>query len=198
MRSRVEPFEGRLLGGECIGERRAERRRLPFERTEAVDVVRIERRDLARVLSVVAPEQERTPVEKRRERCGLLAIGRIAVARELKVGDDARIEQAADVCARRDGVSRPRGLADCRAADAIVALEDDDRESGTGKIRGGDEAVVAGADDRDVVQRRRFLLRRGPGTNGGPGANFRSWRRLLSTSSHPIGVNARQSCGRAS
>ena len=91
-------------------------------------------------------------------------VGRVAappqVDAQAEVVDDPPGEQAHEVrVARQPRVdARPRTLRHGGAADVVEALEHDDRQTGAGEVRGGDEGVVPSADDHDVVGVRRASL----------------------------------------
>ncbi len=75
----------------------------------------------------------------------------VAVLGELELAQDRRWHEAHDV--RQRGhleVGAPRLLGDRRAADLRTALEHDDARAPLGEQTGGDEPVVASADDDDV------------------------------------------------
>ncbi len=113
---------------------------------------------------------------------------------EVEVGDDLRVEQAADVGGERHAVARPHRFGDRRAAEDVAPFQHDRPQAGARAIRGGDQPVMTAADDRNVGV-YRFALRFG--LNGSPTTYFPRLGRSSSTSSQPIGVNAPQSCGRA-
>ena len=103
---------------------------------------------------------------------------------------------------------RPRPLGDRRAADVLAPLEHEHRAPGAGEIGGGDQRVVAAADDHGVVgdaaeypsaPRRRAGARRArspssgrPGARGGAGCRPpRSRRPGARRGSAPLSVNTR-------
>jgi hypothetical protein len=118
------------------------------------------------------------------------------VSAEVEVGDDLRVEQAADVRRERHAVAGPHRLRNRRAAEHVAPFEHDRPQTGARAIRGGDQPVVTTPDDRDVGRQRFLALRFG--LNGSPTTYFPRLERSASTSSQPMGVNAPQSCGRAS
>ncbi len=203
-RPAIERGERRFGGIERCGQRGAEPGRFHFERLRTADVTLREARDLGRVGRLVATEQERSSIRERGERCGVLAVRIVAVAGQFEVGDDTRVEQAADVRGDRDAISRPHLLGDGGAAEDIAAFEDDRSQSGTRTVRRGDEPVVPATDDRDVEGFASLQRRFRPfgfaclGENGAPTTYEPRLGNEASTSSQPIGVNAPQSCGRAS
>ena len=73
---------------------------------------------------------------------------------QLEVADDLRPQQADDVARDREPEARDDLLRDRGAAEHVPALQDDGLEAGAGEVRGGDEAVVAAADDHRVVALR--------------------------------------------
>ena len=81
----------------------------------------------------------------------------VAVAAEIELVDDPRMEEADEVRARADdeplvleGVLERAG-----AADSIACLEHQHRTSGSREVGGGGQAVVPGADHDGVPGRRR-------------------------------------------
>jgi hypothetical protein len=72
------------------------------------------------------------------------------VAGEAELADDLGTKQRQGVRTRRRAHAGPKLLGHTRAADDVAALEALDRESGARQVGGGDQAVVAGADDGDV------------------------------------------------
>ena len=87
-------------------------------------------------------------------------------------------------------LARPDALQTLR-----TALQHDRSQTGAGAVGGRDQSVVTAADDRNVGFYVRFLRF---GLNGSPTTYLPRLFKLSSTSSQPIGVNAPQSCGRAS
>src|SRR5205823_1921865 len=76
----------------------------------------------------------------------------VGVTVQLQVADDLGSEQAVHVSGGRDLEPGPELLGDAGAADDVPPLEHQYRHPGPRKVRGGDEAVVAGPDDDDVVR----------------------------------------------
>ena len=74
------------------------------------------------------------------------------MARELHVADDVGAERAGGVRERGAAEAGVKFFGDGGATDLGAAFEDEGLESGFGKIEGGDEAVVSGADDDDVAR----------------------------------------------
>src|SRR5205823_4543244 len=68
-----------------------------------------------------------------------------------QVADDFLAEQAVDVGRRGDLEAGEDFLGHARAADDGPAFEDEHPPAGAGQVAGGDQAVVAGADDDRVV-----------------------------------------------
>ncbi len=77
-----------------------------------------------------------------------------AMARQLEIADDVRIEQAHGVGGDRVAKARMELLGHRRAADDCILLEHDDAQARAGQIGGAGEPVVAAADDGDVVEPR--------------------------------------------
>jgi hypothetical protein len=92
----------------------------------------------------IGPERERRPVVAQRQHADVRPDELEPVALELELRDDGR-PQPAD---RRDDAVQD-------AARVLPALHHDDPASGTGKLRGADEAVVAAAGDDGVVAHPR-------------------------------------------
>ena len=67
--------------------------------------------------------------------------------------DDLRAQQRERVGARRGAHAGPQLLGHARAADDVAPLEHLDVEAGAREVGGGDQAVVAGADDDRVAHR---------------------------------------------
>jgi hypothetical protein len=74
-----------------------------------------------------------------------------AVTRQVEVADDLGAQQRDDVGADRVLEARVDLLGDRGAAQHVPALEDEDLPARAREIRGAHEAVVAAADDDDVV-----------------------------------------------
>ena len=70
---------------------------------------------------------------------------------QLKFGDDLGTQQAGDEGARRPLGAGDQLLGDAGAAHEVARLEHQHRLACAGQVVGGDEAVVAGADDDGVV-----------------------------------------------
>jgi len=102
-------------------------------------------------LFVGSHEQEAT-VGKRRERRGAARQQLKPVAGQLEVADDLRPEQAVHVGGGGHLEARPQLFRHARAPHHVAALEHQHPLPGAGEIGGGDEAIVAGPDDDDVVR----------------------------------------------
>ena len=74
-----------------------------------------------------------------------------AVLFQLHVADDVGTNGAGGVRQRGAAEAGMKFVGDGGAADLRPALEDERLESGFGEIEGGDQAVVAAADDDDVA-----------------------------------------------
>lgn len=130
LRFGIESFELRIVVGKGFEERRAETIGAPNVRVEARDVTRIERRNLASRGGAIRTEQQRSSVEQRRERVGVLAIVGKAAGFQLEFIDQPRVEETAYVGCRREHVARPNiGFADGRTADRRAPFEDGGRVS---------------------------------------------------------------------
>ena len=113
--------------------------------------------ELAAVGVVVAVDREVAAVAGQ-HRAALVGEDLQAVLRQLEVAHDLGAQQRRDVGAVRVGEARVERARDRGAADPVVLLDDERLQAGLGEIAGGDEAVVAGADDDGVVARSRPLL----------------------------------------
>ena len=69
---------------------------------------------------------------------------------EVEVAQDLRPQEGQRVGPRRGAHTGPQLLRHACTADEIAAFEDLDLEPGPRQVGGGDEAVVAGADDDRV------------------------------------------------
>jgi hypothetical protein len=69
---------------------------------------------------------------------------------ERQLANNARLEQADGIARGRIAKARMKFLGNGRAADLLLALDDANRQTGTGRIARADEAVVTAADDDQV------------------------------------------------
>jgi hypothetical protein len=123
-----------------------------------VGVARGELADLGAARLRVVGEQQMAAVGARRE-VGALRVDVVAVLGETQVAHHRLGEQAHDVRQAGDGEVGPEGLlGDRGAADGVPALQHQHAAAGAGKVTGGDEAVVAAADDDHVVRVRHRLI----------------------------------------
>ena len=154
----------------------------------------------SRALAVV-PQRDRRAVFERAPEVRVGALHAVAVAGEIELVDDERMEQADEVGARADqpvGVGE-RLLEGARPPDLLTSLEHEDAMARTRQVGGGGEAVVPAADHdrvpggpgrpprRSPVRRgRRGRHRRGRHPRGGhrsggrrgpPGSTCRSGSR---------------------
>ena len=127
-----DPLQHGLVGGEPFG------------------VARGELRHLAPVQRRVGPHEQRAAVGEGSEGRRVARQELVAVAGELEVADDLRAEEAHHVGGRGDPEPRPGLLGDRRAAHPVAGLEHEDLLAGARQVGGGDEPVVAGADDDRV------------------------------------------------
>ena len=74
-----------------------------------------------------------------------------AVPLELEIPDDLGTEQTVDVARGGDLEAGPQFFGDRAAAEQLAALQHQHRAAGAGEVGGGDEAVMASADDDGVV-----------------------------------------------
>ena len=117
---------------------------------EAVRVRGIEACDLRSGARLVLPESEVLAAAEGQYRERIDRTPHESVALELEVVDDALLEVPAHVRAGRHAVAREELFGVGGAADPLSALEHGDVETGAGQVEGGDEAVVASADDHYV------------------------------------------------
>src|SRR5690606_38256828 len=102
---------------------------------------------------VLAAEAERTPVGQRKE-VGIRALDDAQpVLDQAQVADHPRVQQADGVAGQRVAEARVELLGHGGAADHPAPLQHPDLQPGRGQVGGADQAVVAAADDQDVVVR---------------------------------------------
>ncbi len=89
----------------------------------------------------------------------------IAEALQFQFANDSFLEQADEIRAGRNPVARPDLFGDRAPAEHFAAFEDQHLLAGAGKVSGGDQAVVAAADD-DYV-RMRAGIRNATTASGG-------------------------------
>ena len=158
-------------------------------------------RSLRRSHASSEPSNSERPSSERGERSRILAVGVIAVARQIEVAERLRIEQAADVRGDRDAVAGPdllghRGARRSRSRRSRRATV---RNPARAQIRGRDQAVVAAADDGDVV-----AVSRGQPGVAASGRTARRRRRgraagaIVDVFAADRRESSAQSCGRAS
>src|SRR5579872_3465424 len=92
-----------------------------------------------------------TAVGKRGEECGVLGVHLVAEAMEFQIVDDALLEQAGEIGCGRDFVARPDFLRDTTATHQFAFFEHQDRPSGAREVCGGNQSVMAAADNDCVV-----------------------------------------------
>jgi hypothetical protein len=123
-----------------------------------VGVVRGELADLGAARRRVVGEREVAAVGARRE-VRALWIDVVAVLGQAQVAHHRLGEQAHDVRQAGDREIGAEGLfGDRGAADGVPAFQHEHAAAGAGKVTGGDEAVVAAADDDHVVSVRHRLI----------------------------------------
>ena len=108
--------------------------------------------DLAADELLVRAEQQVATAGEGREGRGIAWQHLVAVAVQVQVADDLGPEQAVHVRGSRDLEPGPDFFGDAGAADDVPPLEDEHRHPGPRKVARGDEAVVSGPDDDDVVR----------------------------------------------
>ncbi len=96
-------------------------------------------------------------VGKGREECRIFGVDQIAEALEFQIADDLFLHQARQVRRRRDPIAGPDLLRNRAPAHQFAAFEHQHAASSAGQIRRRDQAVMAGADDDDVVGFRHVL-----------------------------------------
>jgi hypothetical protein len=107
-------------------------------------------RDLAPRLAVIVHAPQVVAVRHRRERT-VERENLETVSREIELADDLRAQERDDVGGDRVLEARVDLLGDRRAADDVAALEHEHLPSGAGEVGRADQAVVAAANDDDVV-----------------------------------------------
>ena len=127
------PLQHRLVLGEILG------------------VLLRELRDLAMGHLLVGPHQQVAAVGEGGEARRTARQHLEAVPLELQIADDLRTEEAVDVAGGGDLEAGPELFGDGAAAEQFAAFEDEHLAAGSREIGGGDQAVVAGADDDGVV-----------------------------------------------
>ena len=115
-------------------------------------VLRIDLADALQPLLVVVPVGQRAAVRERREEARI-ALEQLDPLPGAELVEDLAGSQREHIGAGRELETRDRLLRDRGAADLVIALEDADIETRAGQITGGDESVMARADDNRVVLR---------------------------------------------
>jgi hypothetical protein len=127
------PLEMGLVGGVALG------------------VLRGELRQFGECLLLVLPEQEVAVIGKRREEGGVFGINGIPMRRKIEVADDTLLQQARQISGGGDAVTGPDLLGDRASTDHLALFQYEHAAAGTRQVRGGYQAVVAAADDDDIV-----------------------------------------------
>ena len=96
---------------------------------------------------VVVPAEQVVAVGEGLEAGGFEVVDVEAVVAEFEVVDDLILEHVADVGAAGDAEVWEELFGDAGAADEVAPFEDEGLDAGLGEVVGGDEAVVAAADD---------------------------------------------------
>jgi hypothetical protein len=109
-------------------------------------------RDLGESLRAVLPHEQMTAVGKRREERRVFRVDDVAVAGEIEFAHDFFLHEAGKIGGSGNAVAGPDFLGDGASADQLAGFEDEDFLAGFGEIGGGDESVMASADDEDVVR----------------------------------------------
>ncbi len=164
------PWTERRRVGRHHAEQRLHRARHPVQHaTELVVGLRVAQRvtrDLASILVVIVALREVVAGGEGRQRA-LERQNVQTVAREIKVANDLRPEQAHHV--REDGEREPGKdlLAQRRAADLLATLDHEDALPASRQVRCADQAVVPAADhDRVVFLSHRYARFRSGSKNG--------------------------------
>ena len=113
-------------------------------------VVLGEGRDRPRVDVIVVPERQRSAIVEPHQLVRQHGVELQPVPAQLEVAHDLRPQQPAQRCAGGEPVAGNQLLADASSADDRSTFEHQHRVPGPRQIRRGHQAVVPGADDRDV------------------------------------------------
>ena len=116
--------------------------------------------DFRQRFAAVLPHEEMAAVGKGGEERRILGVHLVAEARQLQFADDALLQQAGEVRGGGDAVARPDLFGDRASAHQFAPLQHQDLAPGARQVRGGDQSVVAAADDdrhRISSCLRRFL-----------------------------------------
>ncbi len=148
--------------GWSLGERGLDERGHTFQHLlvfrQRLRVLGREFRDFPVGQRLVGPQHERAAVRKGRERGRVPGQHLEAVPLEIEIPDDLGPEQAVDVGGRGHLEAGPQLLGDAGAAQHFAALEYQHFDPGPGEVRGGDQTVVATADNDEVVGRGHARL----------------------------------------
>ena len=133
------------------------------------------------------PRHNLAAIRERREQIRIVDGHRQPVRGEVELAHDLRPQERQRVRARRCAHARPELLRHAGAADDVAALKALHREPGTCQVRGGDQAVMAGADDGDVehLGRGYFLKRRNNGIAYQSAMNSRAVPTVNPTTAEP-------------
>ena len=107
--------------------------------------------DFREGLRPVLPHEEVPAIGKDGKEGGILGIHAIAELFELQLADDALLHQAGQVCSGRDTIARPDLFGHGTPAQEFATFEHEHLPSRTRQVGGGDQAVVAAADDDHIV-----------------------------------------------
>ena len=124
---------------------------LIFVRRVDIGVVRREFGDFGQRLRAVLPHEEMAPVGKRGEEGGILGVHLVAVARQFQLPDDAFLEQAGEVRGSGDAIARPDFFGDRAPAHEFAPLQHQHLAPAARQIGGGNQSVMAAADDDGIV-----------------------------------------------
>ena len=114
-------------------------------------IVRGELGDFGERFGAVLPHEEMAAVGEGGEEGGIFGVHPVAEARELQIAHDAFLHQAGEVGGGGDAIARPDFFGDGAAADQFAPFEHQHLAAAARQIRGGDQAIVAAADDDGIV-----------------------------------------------
>ena len=202
----ASPKPGRVDLGRCLvargprgtGPARGRRR---SNSTKAVASSSDHARSASTVLAEVGPQRHGAAVGLGREHAHLGRDERQAVLRQRELAGDGRPQATHRVGERRHADAGGELLGHRGAADPVAGLEDQDAQAARGEVRGGRQAVVAGADDDRVVaaaggRRRRHV--RPPSGRGPAGPRARRAARSRPSGRRPGAWTSRTATGRGS
>src|ERR1051325_7746955 len=102
------------------------------------------------------------PIRERRKEGRILSINAVSETFQFQVAHDFFLHQAGEVGSSGNAISRPDFLGDGAAPDHLAGFKNDDLAPGFGEVCGGDESVMAAADDDYIEFRRQASMIAGP------------------------------------